>query len=88
MGFLKAPLISTSANPPGGPPARTGREAGDIGRALGAGEELWVLEQGPLPHSEPSTIVDCSGEEPVVLRSGSVGLNRLRCVLPEVSGPG
>jgi len=84
---LDEPLVSTSANPPGGIAALSAAEALETARALGAGDQLWVLDGGLLPPSRPSTIVDCTGPEPVMLRAGSIPLNRLRCVLPEMEGP-
>jgi L-threonylcarbamoyladenylate synthase len=81
------PMVSTSANPPGGPPALSAREALTAAVALGADESLWVLDGGTLSPSEPSTIVDCTGPGPVVLRAGAVPVYRLRCVLPEIHGP-
>lgn len=80
------PLTSTSANVPGRPPAVNGAEAAEAARALGAGPEVLVLEAGTLPPSEPSTLVDCTGAVPRVLREGSVPLNRLRCAVPETAG--
>ena len=79
---LEEPLISTSANPPGGRPALSAEEALDAARSLGAGEELWVLDAGPLDPSAPSTVIDCTGAEPVVIRAGSIPVARVRCVLP------
>ena len=79
-----APLTSTSANAPGEAPARSGGEALRAARLLGAGAEMLVVEAGPLPPSGPSTIVDCSGENPLVLREGTVPTSRLRCVLPDL----
>ncbi len=76
------PLTSSSANAPGAPPARSGEEALHIAQALGAGEELLVLDGGVLKPSEPSTIVDCTGPRPWIVRPGSVPVNRLRCALP------
>jgi len=84
---LGEPLISTSANPPGGVPSLTAQEARDTALALGAGKDLWVLDGGSLDQSEPSTIIDFSGSEPVVVRPGSIPVNRLRCVLPGLAGP-
>ena len=84
---LMEPIVSTSANPPGGPPALSAREALDVAGSLGAGDDFWVLDGGTLSPSKPSTVVDCSEEEPVVLRAGSIPLNRLRCVLPDLRGP-
>lgn len=74
------PLTSTSANAPGEEPARTADEAARAARGLGAGDEMWLVDGGRLPLSEPSTIVDCTGAEPSVLRAGAVPVRRLRCV--------
>ena len=87
MEAWAAPLISTSLNEAGGPPARSGDEAREIARALGADERLLILDGGTLPPSPPSTLVDCSGPEPRVLREGSVPAGRLRCALPTLGGP-
>lgn len=78
------PLTSSSANAPGAPPARTGEEALEVARSLGAGAELMVLDAGALAPSSPSTIIDCSGPRPAVVREGSVPVSRLRCALPEI----
>ncbi len=81
---LGRPLVSTSANPPAGLPALSAEEAWETARSLGAGPDLWVLDGGRLQASEPSTLIDCSGPEPSVLRAGAIPVNRLRCVLPEI----
>ena len=73
-----SPLTSTSANVPGEAPARTAAMAEAAALRLGAGEETWVLDGGTLSPSEPSTIVDCTGEEPYVVRAGAVSAERLR----------
>lgn len=80
------PLVSTSANLEGGEPALTGEEAFETAKTLGAGADLWVLDGGPLPPSDPSTVIDCTGASPRVLRSGAIPVNRVRCVLPEIHG--
>jgi len=84
MRVLDRPVVSTSANTPGGPPALTAEEASKAARALGAGDGLWVLDGGALLPSEPSTIVDCTGPVPVIRRVGSIPVSRMRCVLPEI----
>jgi L-threonylcarbamoyladenylate synthase len=84
---LGQPLISTSANPPGGVPSLSAQEALETAVSLGAGADLWVLDGGPLGPSEASTVVDCTGAEPMVTRHGSILLDRLRCVLPGLHGP-
>ena len=81
---LDEPIVSTSANEPGEAPARDAHEAMRSAEALGTGEELWVLDGGALPPSPPSTIIDCSGEAPAVLREGSLPLARVRRVVPEI----
>lgn len=84
---LGRPLLSTSANLPGERPALSASEALESAAALGAGKELWVLDGGTLEGSEPSTVVDCTGNVPRVLRAGAVPVSRLRCVLPEIHEP-
>jgi L-threonylcarbamoyladenylate synthase len=86
MDALDGPMTSTSANAPGSPPARSGGDALAVARALGAGPEMLVVDAGLLPESRPSTLVDCTGTEPSVVREGSVPLQRLRCALPDIHG--
>ena len=81
---LGEPVTSTSANLPGGEPARTGREAFRVVKEWGRAERFWVLDGGALPPSPPSTIVDCTASPPSVLREGSIPAWRLRSVLPEL----
>jgi tRNA A37 threonylcarbamoyladenosine synthetase subunit TsaC/SUA5/YrdC len=80
---LGAPLTSTSLNVPGETPVTSGAEAREILERLGA-PDVWLLDAGTLPPSAPSTVVDCSRDEPVVLREGAVPLGRLRCAIPEI----
>jgi L-threonylcarbamoyladenylate synthase len=84
VGAIDGPLVSTSANSPGGRPALSADEASKTARGLGASSSLWVLDGGTLDPSPPSTIVDCTGTTPVVRRVGSIPVDRFRCVLPEV----
>ena len=83
---LGAPLTSTSANAPGSAPAASGEEALAVARAAGAGAEVLVLDAGRLAESAPSTLVDCTGAFPVLVREGATPLHRLRCVLPGIHG--
>lgn len=77
-----APITSTSANPPGGAPARSGKEAWEAAHALDADERLWVVDAGELPPAPASTIVDCTGRDPVVLRAGALDAAALREICP------
>ena len=86
LDALEGPLTSTSANVPGRPAARSGEEALAQALALGVGSEMLVVDVGLLPASSPSTLVDCTGAEPVVVREGTVPLHRLRCALPGIHG--
>jgi L-threonylcarbamoyladenylate synthase len=59
-------VAATSANEPGGPPATTLEEVPErIRRGCGA-----EIDAGQLPGT-PSTVVDLTGEAPVVLRQGA-----------------
>lgn len=66
------PLTSTSANASGERPARSGLEALEVAAGMGADEGVWVLDSGPLPASSPSTVVDCTGSDPLVRRRGAI----------------
>jgi L-threonylcarbamoyladenylate synthase len=82
---LGMPLTSTSLNEAGGVPAASGSDARSVLERLGA-LDVWLLDAGTLPPSAPSTVVDCTREEPVVLREGVVSLARLRCARSEIHG--
>ncbi|NJD19245.1 MAG: threonylcarbamoyl-AMP synthase [Gemmatimonadetes bacterium] len=86
LELLPTPVTSTSANVPGGAPARSADQALRAATELGAGEELLVLDGGTLPPSGPSTIVDCTGPVPWVVREGTLPLSRLRCAVPALHG--
>lgn len=78
------PITSTSANPPGAPPAVDADACAAAWRALDGGERGLVIDAGPLPPSAASTIVDCLPEIPVVLREGAISVDELRRVVPEL----
>lgn len=68
---------------------RDGYGGGGVGdeqdRRDGA-DEVWLLDGGTLPASPPSTIVDCAGDRPRILRSGGVPRESLRTVVEEIDG--
>ena len=64
------PMAVSSANISGKPPAATVEEARD---QLGDSVRVY-LDGGPSGDPVPSTIVDLTGDEPVVLREGAVSI--------------
>jgi tRNA threonylcarbamoyl adenosine modification protein (Sua5/YciO/YrdC/YwlC family) len=71
------PLPVTSANVSGAPEAR---DATEIHAILGDAIEL-ILDGGPARGGPPSTVVDCSIDEPRILRPGAIGTARLGAAL-------
>lgn len=70
LAFTLGPLATTSANLHGEAAATTGA---DIDPALIEAADL-TLDAGPAPIGVPSTIVDCTGPEPAILRQGAIRL--------------
>jgi len=80
------PITSTSANRPGVPPAMMAAEIveqwpSEIQRGL-----LHVLDGGRLSPSRPSTVVDCTGRRPRIIRPGVLTAPELRACVPELLG--
>jgi hypothetical protein len=67
------PMAVTSANLTGQPPATT---VTDAAAQLGAAVAVY-LDGGPTTSNEVSTIVDCTGESPTVLRAGAIGPDQI-----------
>lgn len=65
---LGAPITGTSANNSGGPDPRT---ADDVRRQLGDEVDL-IIEGGPAPAGQPSTVLDLTGPLPRIVRQGAV----------------
>jgi L-threonylcarbamoyladenylate synthase len=80
------PITSTSANRPGVPPAMTAREIlAQWPDAIARGD-LRVLDGGRLTPSDPSTVVDCMGHHPRVIRPGAIPARVLRESVPSLIG--
>jgi L-threonylcarbamoyladenylate synthase len=80
------PITSTSANRPGIPPASSADEiVAQWGDAIARGT-LRVLDGGRLKSSEPSTVVDCTGRLPRVIRPGAIRAAQLRESVPDLVG--
>ncbi len=80
------PITSTSANRPRQPPAMTAGEiveswSSDVARGL-----IRVLDGGRLVDSPASTVVDCTGSRPRVIRPGAIASSVLRESVPHLVG--
>jgi len=71
------PMAVSSANVSGEPPATTVQEARN---QLGSAVDVY-LDGGPCAASAPSTIVDLTGDHPLVLRQGAVTTDAVADVL-------
>ena len=79
-------ITSTSANRPGVPPAMSAREIREQWSDAIARGALRVLDGGTLPHSRPSTVLDCTGRAPRVVRPGAIPAATLREFAPRLIG--
>ena len=66
-------ITSTSANISGDPPAAT---ADRVAASFGEGIDV-LIDAGPAPGALPSTIVDATGDVPVLVRAGMVAWDRV-----------
>lgn len=78
IAALGHPVTSTSANRPGGPPAPGADRVLSLFREAVDAGELLVLDGGVLGNVPPSTLVDCTGPVPVLIREGAIPRPELR----------
>lgn len=76
------PITSTSANRPGSPPADSAATILRDWWDAVARDALRVLDGGTLKPSAPSTVVDCMGARPRVIRPGAISQDDLRSAAP------
>jgi L-threonylcarbamoyladenylate synthase len=76
-------IVGTSANLSGQPSALTTEEA----RAQ-LGDKVELIIEGECPGGKESTIVDLSGESPIILRQGALSVEALRQICPDISVKG
>ena len=81
-----AAITSTSANRPGVPPATSAGEILSQWADVVARGQLRVLDGGRLKPSPPSTVVDCTGRLPRVIRPGAIPASVLRESVPNLIG--
>ena len=75
------PLAVSGGNRAGDVPPRTC----DAAEASLGDEVVVYLDAGPCADEQPSTIVDITGDVPLLLREGAFDLEALRSVCPEVA---
>lgn len=78
------PITSTSANRPRVLPATAASEIVDQWREEIVAGRMRVLDGGRLGHSAPSTVVDCTGPSPKVIRPGAISEAELRKTVPDL----
>ncbi|MBM3532759.1 MAG: threonylcarbamoyl-AMP synthase [Alphaproteobacteria bacterium] len=87
LSLLRAvgrPLVAPSANPSGQLSPTTAQH---VREALG-GKVSVVLDGGPCRVGIESTVVDLSGERPVLLRPGGVSTEAIEAILGPMAAPG
>jgi len=73
-------LTATSANLSGFPPARTATE---VATQFPTGIDL-IIDSGEVDATEPSTVLDVTGDEPRLIREGAIGWEALRQSIKEI----
>lgn len=74
---MAGPLAVTSANLSGGENTNT---ANEVMKQLGSRIHL-ILDGGRTPGGVPSTVVDCTTPEPVILRPGPISMMQIKKIL-------
>ena len=77
---LGKPIVGTSANLSGQPSALTAIE---VQAQIGDKIDM-VIDGGRCPGGIESTVIDLSGEKPVIRRQGAISIERLRKILPDI----
>lgn len=86
ISALGDPITSTSANLPGVPAAMSSGEILEQWKDAIRSGELMLLDGGRLAPSPASTVVDCSGRRPRVIRPGVISAVVLRESVPDLIG--
>lgn len=78
IALMGHPLTSTSANRPGGPAAPGPERISKLFPEAVTSGDLLILDGGALGNVPPSTLVDCTGPIPRLVREGAIPLHELR----------
>ena len=73
------PMAVTSANLSGQPSPSTAQEV----FAQLNGRVALILDGGKTPGGVPSTLVDCTGSQPIVVRQGPISLNQILFIMEQ-----
>ena len=76
---IGCPITGTSANPTGGPDPVT---AEDVRKTLGDRVDH-IIDGGPAPMAQPSTIIDLTGERPRLIRAGALAVEAIEEVISQ-----
>jgi len=77
---LGKPIVGTSANLSGHP---SGLTAAAVREQIGDKIDM-VIDGGKCPGGIESTVIDLSGEKPVIRRQGAIPIEKLRKILPDI----
>lgn len=77
---LGKPIVGTSANLSGHP---SGLTAAAVREQIGDKIDM-VIDGGKCPGGIESTVIDLSGEKPVIRRQGVIPIEKLRKILPDI----
>jgi L-threonylcarbamoyladenylate synthase len=77
---LGRPITGVSANLHASPPCRTARDVAD---QFPTGLDV-ILDGGPSPGGQPSTILDLTGSQPTILRHGLLPASALEPFLSDL----
>jgi L-threonylcarbamoyladenylate synthase len=81
---LGSPITSTSANRPRQPALLDPAAIATAFEKAVADGSLLVLDAGSLPNSHPSTVIDCTGPAPRLVREGAIPGRRLAAIVPSL----
>ena len=80
---LGKPIVGTSANLSGQPSTLTAAAV-----RLQIGDKIdMVIDGGRCPGGVESTVIDLSGDRPIVRRKGAISIERLKKILPDIISP-
>lgn len=84
IATLGSPITSTSANRPRQPALLDAASIEQSFAAAVADGTLLVLDAGARQPSAPSTLVDCTGSAPRLVREGAIPAGRLKSIVPSL----